>query len=198
MLREAGRIACALAVNAAGARAADIAAMASIELPVRPRKRTTFFYRCATLIPDCSFVIENFGLHFRPEGDGFIGGIKPPPEQDPDCWDLEVDYTQFASRVWPLLAKRVPAFEAIKMVRAWAGFFEVNTLDQNAILGPHPEVENFFFINGFSGHGFQQSPGAGRAIAELIAFGSHRTLDLGRFSFDRLVREEPLQELAVV
>ena len=69
---------------------------------------------------------------------------------------------------------------------------------RDAILGPHPEVENFFFVNGFSGHGLQQSAGAGRAVAELIAFGAYQTLDLRRFSFDRIVSSEALQELAVV
>ena len=200
-LKEGGRVPCGVVVNGAGAKAAGIAAMAGIELPVRPRKRTTFYYLCATPLPRCPMVIESFGvagLHFRPEGNGYIGGIAPPIAEDHDAIDLDVDYSHWEDRVWPLLANRVPAFAEVKMVRAWAGLFEVNTLDQNAILGPHPEVENFFFINGFSGHGLQQAAGAGRSVAELIAFGAYRTLDLGRFSFDRIVSGEPVQELAVV
>ncbi|MBX6323860.1 MAG: FAD-binding oxidoreductase, partial [Rhodospirillaceae bacterium] len=100
--------------------------------------------------------------------------------------------------VWPVLAHRVPAFEAIKLVRAWAGHYDYNTLDQNAILGPHPEVANFHFANGFSGHGLQQSPATGRAVSELIAYGELRTLPVGRFGYERVLRNEPIREINVV
>ena len=91
-----------------------------------------------------------------------------------------------------------PAFEAIKLVRAWAGHYDYNTLDQNAILGPHPEIRNFYFANGFSGHGLQQSPAAGRATAELITHGAYRSIDLTRFGYERVLRGEPIVELNVV
>jgi len=100
--------------------------------------------------------------------------------------------------VWPTLAHRIPAFEAIKLVRAWAGHYDYNTLDQNAILGPHPEVGNFYFANGFSGHGLQQSPAVGRATAEHIIHGGYRSIDLTRFGYGRVLRNEPIFELNVV
>jgi glycine/D-amino acid oxidase-like deaminating enzyme len=74
----------------------------------------------------------------------------------------------------------------------------LNTLDQKAILGPHSVVENFIFVNGFSGHGLQQSPAMGRGIAELITYGGYRSLDLSPFSFDRIERNEPFNEKAII
>lgn len=197
-LKDTGEIACGTVVDAAGPRAAAIAAMAGLELPVRPRKRLVFVFQCREDIRRCPLVIDSSGLWFRPESGGFICGISPPADQDPDCLDFEIDYDLFEDTLWPLLAKRVPAFEAVKRTRAWAGHYAYNTLDQNAILGPHPDLPNFLFANGFSGHGVQQSPAVGRAIAEIIAFGTWRTLDLERLSYGRVVRGEPLREVNVV
>ena len=71
------------------------------------------------------------------------------------------------------------------MTSAWAGFYHYNILDQNGIISSHPDIKNFYFCNGFSGHGLQQSPAVGRAISELIIDGGFRTIDLLSFSFKR-------------
>jgi glycine/D-amino acid oxidase-like deaminating enzyme len=92
----------------------------------------------------------------------------------------------------------VPAFEAIKVVSAWAGHYDYNTLDQNAVVGPHLEIGNLLFCSGFSGHGLQQSAAAGRAIAELVVHDGFRALDLTRFGYPRIARGEPLLELNVI
>lgn len=197
-LASSGDVRCGAVVNAAGARARSIAAMAGLELPVRPRKRFVYIFDCRAPVEGAPLLIDPSGVYFRPEGSGFIGGVSPPETDDPDCLDLELDYALFEEIVWPTLAHRVPAFEAIKLVRAWAGHYDYNTLDQNAILGPHPEVTNFHFANGFSGHGLQQSPATGRAVSELVAYGEMRTLDLRRFGYERVLRDAPLRELNVV
>jgi len=88
--------------------------------------------------------------------------------------------------------------EQLRQMRAWAGHYDFNTLDHNAILGPHPDVAGLMFINGFSGHGLQQAPAAGRALAELIVHGGYRSLDLSVFGFDRILRNEPVLELNVI
>lgn len=197
-LARTGAVDCGAVVNAAGARAADVAAFAGLALPVRPRKRFVYVFDCRTPVPGAPLVIDPSGVYFRPEGAAFIGGVSPPAEDDPDCLDLELDDRLFDDVVWPALAHRVPAFAAIKLLRAWAGHYDYNTLDQNVILGPHPEVGNFYFANGFSGHGLQQSPAVGRGIAELIAYGAYRTLDLGRFSYDRVLSGAAVRELNIV
>jgi sarcosine oxidase len=198
-LKEGGRMTCGAFVNAAGAHAPEIAAMAGIELPVRPRKRFVYVFDCREPgLSGAPLTIDPSGVYFRPEGASFICGVSPPEEQDPDCLDLEVEYELFEEVVWPTIAHRVPAFESIKLQRAWAGLYDYNTLDQNAILGPHPRLRNFHAANGFSGHGLQQSPAVGRAIAELIAYGGFRSLDLSRFSYERVIAGRPLRELNVV
>jgi FAD-dependent oxidoreductase domain-containing protein 1 len=197
-LRDGGRLACGAVVNAAGYHANVIAGMIGVDLPVRPRKRIVYVFDCRDKPERAPLTIDPTGVWCRPEGANFIGGISPPEQDDPDATDFEIDYRLYEDVVWPTLAHRIPAFEAIKLVRAWVGHYNYNTLDQNAILGPHPEVQNFHFANGFSGHGLQQSPAVGRAIAELIAYGAYRSLDLSRFGYERVMNNLPISELNVV
>ena len=136
----------------------------------------------------------------RREGSGgyYLCGKSPNPEDDHDCDELSVDHEFFEEEIWERLATRVPAFEALKVVNSWAGYYEYNTLDQNAIVGAHPEVSNYFMINGFSGHGIQQSPAAGRAISELILDGAFQTIDLSEFGYERILENRPLRERNVI
>ncbi|XP_072094519.1 FAD-dependent oxidoreductase domain-containing protein 1 isoform X3 [Mobula birostris] len=119
-------------------------------------------------------------------------------EEEPDCSDLEVSYEYFDEEVWPKLAQRVPAFESLKLKTAWAGYYDYNTFDQNAVIGIHPLVTNMFFATGFSGHGLQQSPAVGRAMAELILDGRFKTLDLSVFDFIRFYRGTKVLEKNIV
>ncbi len=198
-LASGGRIAGKWIVNAAGPQAGRVAAMAGLDLPVVPKKRFVYVFDCRDkLVPRLPLVIDATGVWVRPEGAGYIGGISPPEDQDPDSDDLDVSYDLWEETVWPTLAERIPAFEAVKLQRAWAGHYDYNTLDQNGIIGPHPDVPNFLFANGFSGHGIQQAPATGRAIAELICDGRFTSIDLARFGYARLREQRPLTELNVV
>ena len=185
-------------VNAAGPRAGDIARFAGAELPVRPRKRMTYVFDCREDLSSAPLTIDTNGVTFRPESGQYLGIVSPPEDQDPDCDDLELEYDVFEATIWPTLAHRVPAFEAIKLSSAWAGHYDFNTFDHNAILGPHPEIGGLMFCNGFSGHGIQQSPAAGRAVAELIAHGAYRSLDLSVFAYDRIPANRPVREANIV
>jgi sarcosine oxidase len=186
-------------VNAAGPRASGLAAMAGLQLPVSPRKRMVFHFDCRTQIADAPLTIDTSGVYFRPEGPNYIAGSSPRGEQpDPETLDLEVDRSWFEQVVWPAIAHRVPAFEAIRLLDAWAGHYEVNTLDHNAVIGPHPDLPNFLFANGFSGHGLQQAPAAGRALSEWIATGDYETIDVRPLGYERIARNEPYRELNVI
>ena len=198
VITDVGPIACGTVVNAAGAWARGIAAMADIDLPVFPRPRSVFVFTCPVAIPDLPLLIDPEGFYVRPDGRNYVCGMKPPDDRDLDSHDFEVDYRWFDDELWPRLARWVPAFESVKMQRAWTGHYEYNTFDRNALMGAHPSIENLFFCNGFSGHGMQQSPAAGRGISELITHGGYRTLDLGAFSIQRLVDNRPIIEQYVV
>ncbi|MEO9190623.1 MAG: FAD-binding oxidoreductase, partial [Acetobacteraceae bacterium] len=149
-------------------------------------------------IPSCPLVIDASGIWFRPEGGMFICGVSPPEERDAEDFGLDVDHDIFPDELWPVLAERVPAFEALKVVNSWAGHYEYNVFDHNGILGAQPDVPNLIFATGFSGHGLQQSPAVGRGISELIAFGEYRTLDLRPLSVERILENRPLLELNIV
>ena len=197
-LSDGATVSCGLVINAAGTGAPALAQSAGIFLPVQSRKRCVFFFSTPAEVSQCPLVIDPSGAYFRPEGSGFICGISPTENQDPECFDFEVDHTLFDNVLWPTLAARVPGFEAARVQNAWAGHYDVNTLDHNVILGAHPEVDNLLFANGFSGHGIQQSAAAGRALSELVTFGSYRTLDLSAMGWARVVERRPLLEVNVV
>lgn len=184
-------------VCAAGWHSAKVARMAGLDIPVHPRKRLVFVVGCRDPLPGAGLTIDPSGVYFRPEGQFFITGLAPPEHMDPDAEDFEIDHGFFEEAIWPKLAARVPAFEALKVQSAWCCHYDINTLDHNAILGPHPDLPGFVLACGFSGHGLQHSPGVGQGIAELLVHGSYRSIDLTRFGFARVRAGQPLLELNV-
>jgi len=198
-LKSGERISAGTIVNACGPRAALTARMAGLDIPVEPRRRYTFIFAAEKpLGQDLPLTIDPSGVHVRSDGGYYLCGC--PPDEDPavDYDDFYLDESIWENKVWPALAHRIPAFEAIKLMNAWVGHYAFNTFDQNAIVGPHPQVGNFIFVNGFSGHGFQQSPAMGRGVAELICHGEYRSLDLSELGYQRLVRNAPFLERAII
>jgi FAD-dependent oxidoreductase domain-containing protein 1 len=213
-------------VNTAGAHCNDVMEILGggrhrllHPIPVEPRKRCIFFIHCNTqqqeyVVPHVAplTICPLTGVYFRSEGlirsDGvptgnFLCGVSPSRDVDRAIGDMDeleyADHELWDDIIWPALAHRVPAFGEVKVKSSWAGLYEYNTIDQNAIIGFHPEVDNVVLANGFSGHGLQQSPAAGRAVAELLSCdGQFESLDLRVFSFDRLVEKRPLFEAGIV
>ncbi|GAB5438086.1 NAD(P)/FAD-dependent oxidoreductase [Falsiruegeria mediterranea] len=193
-------VACGQVVNASGPRAARTAQMAGIDVPVEPRKRYSWIFKAEQpLDQDLPLTIDPSGVHVRENGGGTYqcGGhsdYDPAVEFD----DYAMDHTMWESRVWPILATRIPQFEAIKVQSEWGGHYAMNTFDHNAIMGPHTELSNFIFLNGFSGHGLQQSPAMGRGTAEWLTYGEYRALDLSPFHFERIPANRPIIEKAII
>jgi len=182
-------------INACGAWSGKLLAAHCVELPVTPRKRDVFVFTCATPPEVVPMVWDPSGLWFRPEGSGFICGMSPP--DDPDDAELIPEYTRFDSQLWPLLAARVPAFASVRLSAAWSGYYEYCRFDQNGFVGPCDGLENLLLACGFSGHGMQHAPAAGRGIAELVVHGRYRSLDLSALHHSRVAANCPLTEIQI-
>ncbi|MDR5857331.1 FAD-binding oxidoreductase [Caballeronia sp. LZ062] len=190
---------CDVVVNAAGAWSRSIAAMLGIDLPVRARRRSIFNVSSPGKLDGCPLLIDPSGVYFRPEGRTYICGTSPTADNDPDDLPLdEVDHALFDDVIWPTLAHRVPQFEALRVEHCWSGYYEYNVVDQNAIIGMHPDIDNCIFASGFSGHGLQHGPATGRGVSELILHGRYTTLDLSPLGWARVIEGRPIVEKNVV
>lgn len=195
---DESRFACGVVVNAAGPFAGHVAALAGCVLPVEPRKRTMFVIRAPLDNAGMPFVFDTSGVGIRPEGDRFICSALPAPDRDPHPGDdFEPDHYLFEEAVWPALAHRIPALEQLRLHSAWAGHYEMNLFDHNGVVGPHPDVKNLIFANGFSGHGVMHSPATGRGVAELILQGRYVSLDLSALAYERILLNAPIREALV-
>ena len=185
-------------VIAAGAWSAPLAADLGLDLPVSAKKRDVFVLDSPARLPGCPLLIDPSGVWLRPEGSGFIAGA-PPRGDDADNLPLDaIDHGLFDELIWPVLATRIPAFEALRVRSAWAGYYEMNAFDHNGVVGAVPGWRNAFIVCGFSGHGMQHAPALGRSLAARIATTRWLDLDLGPLGADRLQRGHPLIEHNVI
>ena len=170
-----------------------------LSIPVAPHKRYSFVFASGRPIPGrMPNVIDLSGTFVRPEGELVLTGNTHLDNGPAGYDDFNTCHDEFEDRIWPALWHRIPAFDALKVRQCWTGRYEYNTLDHNGIVGFHSEPSNFMLANGFSGHGLQQSPAVGRAVAELIVDGAFQTLDLSPFRFERIPLNEPFLEEAVI
>lgn len=190
-LSDGSEIESQVVVNATGAWCAELAATVGVNLPVLPVMRSVYVVE-TPLRGDLPSVFLPSGLYLLPEAEGrFLVGWSQP--DDPVSYDFKFARTKFEDRVWPELLKCLPAFEALRLVGGWAGLYEVNTLDGNAIVGEWPGLPGLWLANGFSGHGFQQCHAVGRHLAEMI-LELQPSLDLSRFGPQRIVDQIPYPE----
>jgi glycine/D-amino acid oxidase-like deaminating enzyme len=197
-LRSGDAVEADSALIAAGAWSAPLAKQLGFDLPVSPRKRDVFVFESPAVLPGCPLVIDPSGFWVRPEGRGYIAGAPPRGDDRDDIPLQDIDYGLFDEVIWPALAARIPAFEALRVTGAWAGYYEYNRFDQNGVVGRLPGQDRVLVACGFSGHGMQQAPVIGRGVAELIATGGYQALDLAPLSPARIGRGMPLVERNVI
>jgi glycine/D-amino acid oxidase-like deaminating enzyme len=192
------RIAADNVVIAAGPASGRMAALVGVTLPIEPRKRTVFMIHAPLDGSGMPLVFDTTGMWIRPEGGGFICGISPAADNDPHPGDdFDPDLHLLDDPLWPLLAHRIPALEQLRLQHAWAGHYDQCLLDHNAVIGRIPDIPNVIVASGFSGHGVQHGPATGRAVNELIRFGSYRTLDLTPLGYERVRDNRPMPESVI-
>jgi glycine/D-amino acid oxidase-like deaminating enzyme len=196
-LASGTRIRAHAVVNAAGCWAASIAKLAGMDVPVNPMRRFEHYVEIAGTLPRMPLIKDPDRLVIRPEGKGYSVGLVDGNE--PRGFNYDVDPAYFEDVVWPACASRIPAFEALKLKREWAGLYDQCELDGNMILGNWPgRLDNFYVACGFSGHGLMHAPAVGRALAELIVKGRFETIDLARMGYQRVLDDAPYAETGII
>lgn len=184
-------------VLAAGAWAGELAAKGGIEIPVEPHPRMAYCFDPAEKFNyDLPLVIDPKDLYFRHESGRQVLTGKSRPERPGFRfqWDREF----FMEEIWPGLYRWMPVWERLRLIRGWAGLYEMCTWDKNALLGAYPGLEGLFVAVGFSGHGLQQAPAVGQGLSELIRTGSYQSLDLSPLDVGRIFTGRKVMEEGVV
>ncbi|MFQ6100611.1 MAG: NAD(P)/FAD-dependent oxidoreductase [Anaerolineae bacterium] len=191
-----GKVAAPVVVNAAGPWAGEVGKMAGVEIPILPVRRQIVVTSPIPEIPsDFPFVIDFAqSLYFHREGPGILTGMSNPNEK--------VSFDQSIDADWELVhmeaaMKRLPILEQAGLASHWAGLYE-NSPDAHPILGHIPEVEGFYCIGGFSGHGFQHGPACGLLLAEEVLDGKAHTLDISQLDLARFREGREIVEYNVV
>ncbi len=191
-----GEVAVPVVVNAAGPWAGVIGEMAGVDIPIVPvRRQIVVTGPLSEVPPDFPFTIDfALSLYFHREGRGILTGMSNHDEP--------VGFDQSVDEEWELMhleaaMQRLPILEQAGLASHWAGLYE-NSPDAHPILGRVPQVEGFYCIGGFSGHGFQHGPACGLLLAEEILDGQAHTLDITSLHLERFERGEQILEYNVV
>jgi len=196
VITDQGEIAAPVVVNAAGPWAGVVGEMVGVPIPVAPvRRQIAVTGPIPQVPPDFPFVIDfATGLYFHREGQGILTGMANP--------DQPVSFDQSMDMEWELVhleeaMKRLPILEQAGLASRWAGLYEVSP-DAHPILGRVSEVDGFYCIGGFSGHGFQHGPACGLLLAEEIVDGAAHSLDITPLHNDRFREGKLIVEYNVV
>ncbi|MBI5507451.1 MAG: FAD-dependent oxidoreductase [Deltaproteobacteria bacterium] len=173
VLTARGRIGCNLVINAAAAWAPQIGRMAGITFPNRPERHEILVTE--SLKPFLKPLVSELGsgLYFSQSGRGeIVGGLGDPDE--PEGIEMRSSL-RFLVRMSRALVQRIPRLAEVKVLRQWAGCYD-RTPDGNPILGYVDEVEGFFQVHGFVGHGFMMAPAVSKYVGLYLAKGQEHAI----------------------
>jgi len=187
-------------VNAAGPWARIVGEMVGAEVPVDPLAHDIYVCKIPmeAKMGTAYTTLPSTIWWFREHQDGDTIMCGKTKLDFSFGFDYSPDMPYFEEEVWPDLADRMEILDNLKLINAWRGCYEYNNIDFNAIIGRHPDTENFYLINGFSGHGMMQAPAAGRGVAELILHGEYRSLDLSQLNVSRFRENKLVIEKAII
>jgi sarcosine oxidase, subunit beta len=178
-----------IVVDAAGAWAARVAAMAGLELPMDVwRHDVAYLVRPAEISPHPAMIDFANAFYIRPEGASLtLIGLEDGNElgSSPDR-QTDVAAPEFAERAAARICRRLPGFEIAGFHSAHSGQDGLTT-DQHPIIGA-AGPEGFYLDCGFSGTGFKTAPAVGRCLSELIVDGRAATVDLHPYRFERFAQ----------
>ena len=191
-LEGGGTLAVDTLVNVANCWAPGICAMVGMTVPIEPVRRQQFYFDTQEEMEAIPAMRLASGLAWRRLQQGFLAGYTKPDETPGFRWDLE--HAAFEEVLWPALAEQSRKFEAVKVKGGWVGHYDMNRLDGNPVVDRFAAVPNFILAAGFSGHGLQHGPAIGRAVKEMILDGGFQSIDLSRFSYRRVLDNQPLAD----
>lgn len=192
VMRDGEEVSCANVINAAGAWAASVARLADVELPVAPLCRQVALTHPTKLLPEempmTIFTEDGFHLRVR---DKRVLLLWPDVPRCSDPFEMRVE-DEWLAEITRRARRRVPCLERAELDRTgcWAGLYEM-TPDKHAIVGRAPGCDNFYLVNGSSGHGVMHAPALGQLVAEQILDGSAATLDIHALRPTRFAEGEP-------
>jgi len=160
-----GKIRTHRVVNAAGAWSPEVARLLGVALPNKPHRHEI----CSSepLKPWLSPLVADLsnGLYFSQSVRGeIVGGIAN--DDVPEGIDQRSSH-RFLALYARALTETCPILGGVKLLRQWAGCYDL-TPDQNPIVGPVDELDDFYQASGFMGHGFMMAPVIGKLLAQTI------------------------------
>ncbi|WKZ83389.1 MAG: FAD-dependent oxidoreductase [Acidimicrobiia bacterium] len=180
-LADGTRIDAPVLVNAAGPWAPRLAGLAGFDYktngwtiaPIRAQVIYREWPRDVVPGPLPVVADSSGGIYFRPEASGqqiLVGSIREEDEQelvaDPDVFNGNID-AAFRDVKIHALHHRIPSLPYRGQITGVAGMYTMNFEDVHPVIGP-TSLDGFIVANGFSGHGFKESPGVGSMLARFL------------------------------